>query len=111
MTRVQHGKPQPASGKPNARNVRSEIAALSRRVVAEHQEALEILAAHDRGETPTTSDQQPPAGGQPNVRPEIAALSRRVVAEDREVLEILAAYDRGEAPRQSTSGRGTRGGR
>ena len=57
MTRVQHGK-QPASGKPSVRNVRPEIAALSRRIVAEDREALEILAAYDRGEEPTTSDQQ-----------------------------------------------------
>ena len=58
MTRVQHTKQQPAPGKPNVRNVRPEIAALSRRIVAEHQKALEILAAHDRGETSTISDQQ-----------------------------------------------------
>ena len=58
MARVQHAKQQPAVGKPNLRNVRPEIAALSRRIVAEHREALEILAAHDRGETPTTPDQQ-----------------------------------------------------
>ena len=58
MTRVQHSKQQPAPGKPNVRNVRPEIAALSRRIVAEHREALAILAAHDRGETPTISDQQ-----------------------------------------------------
>jgi hypothetical protein len=58
MTRVQHGKQQPAAGKPNVRNVRPEIAALSRRIVAEDREALEILAAYDRGEEPTTSDQQ-----------------------------------------------------
>ena len=48
MTRVQHSKQQPAPGKPNVRNVRPEIAALSRRIVAEDREALEILAAYDR---------------------------------------------------------------
>ena len=58
MTRVQHAEQQPAPGKPNVRNVRPEIAALSRRIVAEDREALEILAAYDRGEAPTTSDQQ-----------------------------------------------------
>ncbi len=58
MARVQHTKQQPAPGKPDVRNVRPEIAALSRRIVAEHQEALEILAAHDRGEMTTTSEQQ-----------------------------------------------------
>ena len=52
MTRVQHSKQQPSLGKPN---VRPEIAALSRRIVAEHQEALEILAAYDRGEAPRQS--------------------------------------------------------
>ncbi len=57
MTRVQHTKQPPAPGKPNVRNVRPEIAALSRRIVAEDREALEILAAYDRGEEPTTSDQ------------------------------------------------------
>ena len=55
MTRVQHTKQQPAPGKSNVRNVRPEIAALSRRIVAEHQEALEILAAYDRGEAPRQS--------------------------------------------------------
>ena len=54
MTRDQHGK-QPGSGKPSLRYVRPQIAALSRRIVAEHQEALEILAAYDRGEAPRQS--------------------------------------------------------
>ena len=55
MTRIQHGKPQPAAGKPDVRNVRPEIAALSRRIVAEDREVLEILAAYDRGEAPRQS--------------------------------------------------------
>ena len=55
MNRVQHDKPQPASGKPDVRNVRPEIAALSRRIVAEDREVLEILAAYDRGEAPRQS--------------------------------------------------------
>ena len=55
MTRVQHSKQQPSLGKLSVRNVRPEIAALSRRIVAEHQEALEILAAYDRGEAPRQS--------------------------------------------------------
>ena len=54
MTRDQHGK-QPGSGKPSLRYVRPQIAALSRRIVAEDREALEILAAYDRGETPRQS--------------------------------------------------------
>ena len=64
MTRVQHGKPQPAAGKPDVRNVRPEIAALSRRVVAEDREVLEILAAYDRGEAPrqSTSGRGMPGG-------------------------------------------------
>ena len=55
MTRVQHSKQQPSLGKPNVPNVRPEIAALSRRIVAEDREALEILAAYDRGEAPRQS--------------------------------------------------------
>lgn len=55
MTRVQHSKQQPAPGKPNVRNVRPEIAALPRRIVAEDREALEILATYDRDEVPRQS--------------------------------------------------------
>ena len=55
MAGVQHSKQQPAPGKPNVRNVRPEIAALSRRIVAEDREALEILAAYDRDEAPRQS--------------------------------------------------------
>ncbi len=55
MARVQHTKQQPAPGKPNVRNVRPEIAALSRRIIAEDREALEILAAYDRDEAPRQS--------------------------------------------------------
>ena len=56
MTRDQHGK-QPGSGKPSLRYVRSQIAALSRQIVAEDREALEILASYDRGEEAASSDQ------------------------------------------------------
>ena len=54
MTRDQHGK-QPGSGKPSLRYVRPQIAALSRRIVAEDREVLEVLAAYDRGEAPRQS--------------------------------------------------------
>ncbi len=55
MAGIRHAKQQPVVEKAN---VRPEIAALSRRIVAEDREALDILAAYDRGEMPTAADQK-----------------------------------------------------